>query len=137
MIMRCSFCVEKYNLCHQINSKTLKYPVNDLQIGETVTVTRTEGGKSIGVIIEIISDEYYSVAFDDGTYCDNLEPKDVTFVNDDLEHVENCPVSVVFEGETFSGVFKESNKLFWYKVQTLDKMDTLELERACITKNTC
>ena len=135
IIMRCAFCLEKYNLSLQ-SSKSSKYPDNDLHVGETVTVSRTDGSKSIGVILEITSDEYFSVAFDDGTYSDSLEPKDVTFINDDLEHAENCPVSVVFEGDTFSGVFKESNKLYWYKVQTLDKMDILELERTCITKNT-
>ena len=46
IIMRCSFCVEKYKLV--ASSQQDKYPENDLTVGETVTVTRQDGEKSLG-----------------------------------------------------------------------------------------
>lgn len=132
IIMRCSFCVEKFSLAREATQK--KYPDNDLKIGESVQVTRGNGEKSLGVVTEISSDDvYFSVAFDDGTFCDSLEPKDVTFKSEE-ERSENCPVSVVWEGATYSGVFKGSNVLYWYKVQAVDLLDTLEVNRTSIIK---
>ena len=132
VIMRCSFCVEKLGLAREATQR--RFPDNDLKIGESVQVTRSSGEKSLGVVTEISSDDvYYSVAFDDGTFCDSLEPNDVTFKSEE-ERSENCPVSVVWEGGTYSGVFKGSNVLYWYKVEAVDLMDTLEVNRSSIDK---
>ena len=131
IIMRCSFCMEKFNLSKEETQK--KYPDNDLKIGESVQVTRSGGDKSLGVVTEISSDLYLSVAFDDGTFCDCLEPGDVTFTNEE-ERSENCPVTVVWEGGNYSGVFKGSNLLYWYKIQAVDLLDTLEVTRTSISK---
>ena len=133
VVMRCSFCVDKHQLSHQHSSKTSKYLKNDLEVGESVTVTRPDGQRSIGVILDINSEEYFSVAFDDGTYCDSLEPHDVNFVD---QQSDNCPVNVSWEGGLYTGVFKGSNIMYWYKVQTVDQMDILEVERKNINKNT-
>lgn len=132
VVMRCSFCVDKHQLSHQRSTKSNKYLINDLEVGESVTVTRSDGQKSIGVILDINSEEYFSVAFDDGTYCDSLEPHDVNFID---QQSENCPVNVKWEGGTYTGVFKGSNTLYWYKVQTVDQMDILEVERKSISKS--
>ena len=88
----------------------------------------------LGVILEITFDEYLSVAFDEGSYCDSLEPHTVSFISE--EHSENCPVNVAWEGGHYTGIYKGSNKLYWYKIQTIDgnKMDTIEVERKNITK---
>ena len=132
IIMRCSFCVEKFSLAREATQR--KFPDNDLKVGESVQVTRDSGQKSLGVLTDISSDDvYFSVAFDDGTFCDSLEPNDVTFKSEE-ERSENCPVSVVWEGGTYSGVFKGSNILYWYKVQAVDLLDTLEVNRSSISK---
>lgn len=136
VIMRCSFCLERIRQAAPEQTETTKFRENDLEVGETVTVTRPDGGRSIAVVLEISEDRYVAVAFDDGTYCDTLEPGDVKFVSGEAEdQAENCPVSVSWEGGTYSGVFKGTNTLYWYKLQTVDKMDTLEVERKDITKN--
>ena len=131
LIMRCSYCVEKYGLSKE--TQETKYPDNDLEKGERVTIVRQDGEKSLGIVIDITHDDYMSVAFDDGTYCDSLEPHSVTFSS--LEETENCPVSVQWEGGTYTGIFKGSHKLYWYKIQTVDKLDILELERSSIIKS--
>ena len=74
-----------------------------------------------------------SVAFDEGSYCDSLEPHTVSFISE--EHSENCPVNVAWEGGHYTGIYKGSNKLYWYKIKTIDKMDTVEVERKNIIKD--
>ena len=59
-------------------------------MGETVTVTRDGGKSSLAVVVEIMPEEYLAVAFDDGTYSDNLDPVDVSPVDTELSL--NCPV---------------------------------------------
>ena len=49
IIPRCSFCVEKYNLAS--SKQQDKYPENDLTVGDSVTVTRQDGEKSLGLVM--------------------------------------------------------------------------------------
>ena len=104
----------------------------DLEVGETVTVTRDDGKVSLAVVVEILPEKYFAVAFDDGTYSDNLDPEDVSPLETELSL--NCPVKVRFEGELYTGVYKGDNNLYWYKVRTIDNMDILEVEREKIAK---
>ena len=101
-------------------------------MGETVTVTRESGKSSLAVVVEIVPDTYLAVAFDDGTYSDNLDPEDVALVDTELSL--NCPVRVKFEGDLYTGVYKGDSSIYWYKVRTIDNMDILEVEREKITK---
>ena len=130
VILRCSFCVEKFSLEDGDGSREKDEP--DLQVGETVSVTRDSGRSSLAVVVEIFPEKYLAVAFDDGTYSDNLDPEDVTPVETELSL--NCPVRVRFEGDLYTGVYKGDSSLYWYKVRTIDNMDILEVEREKITK---
>ena len=100
-------------------------------MGETVTVTRDCGKASLAVVVEIFPEKYLAVAFDDGSYSDNLDPEDVTPVDTELSL--NCPVRVKFEGGLYSGVYKGEQWRHWYKVRTRHNT-TLELDRSHITK---
>ena len=105
----------------------------DLEVGETVTVTRDCGKASLAVVVEILSEKYLAVAFDDdGTFSDNLDPEDVTPIGNELSL--NCPVRVRFEGDLYTGVYKGERSLYWYKVRTIDNMDIIEVEREKIEK---
>ena len=106
--------------------------MQDLEVGETVTVSRQSGRECLAVVVEIMPEKYLAVAFDDGTYSDNLDPEDVSTVQSKLSL--NCPVQVKFEGSLYSGVYKGDSCLYWYKVRTIDNMDILEVERDKITK---
>ena len=130
VILRCSFCVEKFFLEERDSAREKTEP--DLEVGETVTVTRDCGKASLAVVVEILSEKYLAVAFDDGTFSDNLDPEDVTPVETELSL--NCPVRVRFEGDLYTGVYKGDSSLYWYKVRTIDNMDIIEVEREKIAK---
>ena len=97
-----------------------------------MTVTRDCGKPSLAVVAEILPEKYLAVAFDDGTFSNNIDPEDVTPVETELSL--NCPVRVRFEGDLYTGVYKGDSSIYWYKVRTIDNMDILEVEREKITK---
>jgi len=132
LIMRCSVCIDNFNLS-STEAVVTKYHPKDIDVGEQVIVKDDAGEPVVGEVKEIIPETYYSVAFDDGTFCDNLDPQDVTFVDKTDEISENCPVTCPWEGVIYSGVFKGSNILYWYKVGTEDGK-LVELDRTMLTK---
>ena len=130
IILRCSFCVEKFSL-HE-DDEDSKEDGQDLQLGETVTV-RDSDQQTLGVVVEIVPEKYLAVAFDDGSYSDTLDPEDVRLITAEAELSLNCPVRVKFEGGLYSGVYKGEQWRHWYRVRTRHNT-TLELDRSHITK---
>jgi len=106
-----------------------------LFVGDEVNILNYPGFKT-GVIVQVDEEVLYSVAFDDGSFCDSLEPKDVTFIDEvDLEKLRlNAPVRVMWEGELCSGIYKEKNSIYWYMVKPKRSKKTLELSRTEINK---
>ena len=132
IVLRCSFCVEKFSL--QEEDETSQETVQDLEVGETVTVTTESGQPSLAVVVEIVPDKYLAVAFDDGSYSDTLDPEDVSPISAGEGLSLNRPVEVKFEGGLYTGVYKGEECRHWYKVRTINNMDILEVERNMITK---
>ena len=132
IVLRCSFCVEKFSL--QEEDDTSQETVQDLEVGETVTVTTESGQPSLAVVVEIVPDKYLAVAFDDGSYSDTLDPEDVSPISAGEGLSLNRPVEVKFEGGLYTGVYKGEECRHWYKVRTINNMDILEVERNMITK---
>ena len=95
-------------------------------------------GLKEGVIVAVDEEIVYSVAFDDGSFCDSVEPENVTLCDqgDNVEMSTNAPVKISWEGELFSGIFKEQHTVYWYKVKAGKSKGkkTLELARSDLVK---
>ena len=112
-------------------------------MGETVSVFNHPGIKT-AVVVNIDEEALYSIAFDDGSFCDSVNPSTVSFNeprmadlvegSSDITSVLNAPVTVIWEGELCSGVFKEKNILYWYKVRPKRQKAIIELDRSDIQK---
>ena len=57
-----------------------KFHQQDIKVGEEVRVVVVEAKgevEEVATVEEVVSETYYSVAFDDGTFCDSLDPEEV------------------------------------------------------------
>jgi len=109
LILRCGFCVEKLGLReHQVS----KFDPQDIYAGEQVELLSGQ----TATVLEVVPETYYSVAFDDGTFCDNHDPEEVKY-EQGAELTINTEVRVMWEGSWCTGLFKGSNTLLWYRVR--------------------
>ena len=107
----------------------------DIFVGDEVNIMDYPGCKS-GVVERVDTEYLYSIAFDDGTFCDSVDPEHVTFSEEfDREKARlNAPVKVNWEGELCSGIYKEKNCIYWYIVKPKKSKKILELNRTEINK---
>lgn len=136
VILRCSFCVEKFKLKEEEEIAENKFPPQDIQIGETVTVLNHPGFKT-GTVTAVDQEKLYAITFDDGSFCDSVDPDSVTVAECELKDgvmPANCPVLVNWEGENTSGIYRQTNVIFWYSVRARKKKKVLELARSDLHK---
>ena len=123
-----------------------KFDPQDIYVGEQVQLLSGQSATVLEVSIralfsglqilsQVVPETYYSVAFDDGTFCDNHDPEEVKYdegveltINTEVCStsqtvctVEVClrkcsQVRVMWEGDWCTGLFKGSNTLLWYRV---------------------
>jgi hypothetical protein len=117
IILRCGFCMEKYNL-RAAERRVSKFDPPDISVGATVGIlNREETTSSTGRVEAIVPEEFYAVAFDDGTFCDTVEPSHVRAAGGSSGLEENMSVEVLWKGKNYSGIFRGRNVLHWYKIR--------------------
>jgi len=140
IILRCGFCMEKFNLRAE-ERRVTRFDPPDIALGATVGIlNREETTAKTGRLVAIVPEEFYAVAFDDGTFCDTVEPDHVRSLEtgagaSGLE--ENMSVEVMWQGKNYSGIFRGRNVLYWYKIQPTggaEEGECLELDRTEIEK---
>ena len=112
------------------------FSVQDIEVGEKVKVLNHPGHKA-GVVTKVEKELLYAVAFDDGSFCDSVDTETVTFVDavgPGGELSVNAAVKVNWEGELCSGIYKETNTIYWYTVKCTKVKEPLELARADLTR---
>ena len=110
----------------------------DIDVGEKVKVLNHRGVK-VGQVVGVDTEPVFAIAFDDGTFCDSVEKKDVSFINHtpataENQYPTNTPVEVKWEGVMYSGIFKETNIIYWYRVKVARRKEPLELLRSDLQK---
>ena len=135
IILRCGFCMEKYNLRAE-ERRVSKFDAPDIAVGAKVGIlNHEETTAKTGILVDITPEEFLSVAFDDGTFCDTVEPAHVRSsegANNIL--VENMSVEVLWEGKNHTGIFRGTNTLHWYKIRPAGSEEILEFDRTEIEK---
>jgi len=137
VILRCTFCLEKFKLNEEARPEK-KFPLQDIDVGEKVKVLNQRGVR-VGKVVGVDTEPVLAIAFDDGTFCDSVEKKDVRFLNNTSptagnNYPTNTPVEVKWEGVMYSGVFKETNIIYWYRVKVAKQSEPLELLRSDLQK---
>ena len=93
-----------------------------------------------GRVVSVDQEVVYAVAFDDGSFCDSVEPENVIPCDSAAtEPCVNAPVKIKWEGSIYSGVFKEKNIVYWYNVKVKKRkgrgvLKTLQLARSDLVK---
>ena len=93
-------------------------------------------GFKTGTVTAVDQEKLYAITFDDGSFCDSVDPDSVTVAECELEDgvmPANCPVLVNWEGENTSGIYRQTNIIFWYSVRA-KKKKVLELARSDLLK---
>jgi hypothetical protein len=134
IILRCGFCMEKFNLRAE-ERRVSKFDPPDIALGAKVGILNNEEtAAKAGVLVEITSEEFFAIAFDDGTFCDTVEPEHVRSQEGASELVENMSVDVLWEGKNYTGIFRGRNILHWYKIRPAGSEEILEFDRTEIEK---
>ena len=135
LILRCGFCMEKFNL-RAAERRVTRFDPPDIAVGAKVGIlNQEETTAKTGILVDITTEEFFSVAFDDGTFCDTVEPAHVrSLEKGGGELVENMSVEVVWEGKNYTGIFRGRNLLYWYKIRPAGAKECLELDRTEIEK---
>ena len=93
-------------------------------------------GFKSGTVTAVDKEAVYAITFDEGSFCDSVDPDTVTFVETGVKDAVvqvNCPVIVNWEGEKTSGIYRKTNTIFWYSVKGAKKK-VLELARSDLRK---
>ena len=94
-------------------------------------------GFKTGTVTAVDQEKLYAITFDDGSFCDSVDPASVTVAECELKDgvmPANCPVLVNWEGENTSGIYRQTNVIFWYSVRARKKKKVLELARSDLLK---
>jgi hypothetical protein len=134
IILRCGFCVEKFNL-RATERRISKFDPPDIAVGSRVRIlNHEETAAETGLLVDIATEEFFSIAFDDGTFCDTVEPSQVRSLESTCELVDNVSVEVIWKGKNYTGIFRGKNVLHWYKIKPSGSEQCLELDRTEIEK---